>query len=186
MIGYLEGEVKHSAKGKIILYCNGVGFIIHLPENITLGQKDKVSLFIHTHLREDNLSLFGFTTPEDLDLFETLISVSGVGPKIGLSLFSHATSENIINAIQSSNLSFFTAISGVGKKTAQRIILDLKSKVGKGDVNMDNLEGASELVDSLISLGFQKTEIGKIITNVDQSLDISGQIKSALKLLRQK
>jgi Holliday junction DNA helicase RuvA len=184
MIGYLDGTIKFASKGKLIIYTGGIGFTVNTPTNISFLEGQKASLYIHTHLRDDNLSLFGFATPQDLDLFELLITVSGVGPKIALSIFSQSSSENVINAIQSSNLNFFTAISGVGKKTAQRLILDLKAKVGKGDVNMSNLEGASEFVDSLVSLGFQRSEVAAIISQVDMSGSLSDQVKSALKLLR--
>lgn len=186
MIGYLEGTVKYSTVGKVILFCNGIGFTVHLPSNLNFSEGSQTHLYIHTHLREDNLALFGFSTPEDLSLFETLIGVSGIGPKIGLAMFSSATAEMIKQAISGSNLNFFTSIPGIGKKTAQRVILDLKSKISKGDVNMDNLEGNSELVESLVGLGFQKTEISKIITQVDSTQSISSQIRSALKLLNQK
>lgn len=184
MIGYLEGEIKYSGKGRVILFANGIGFTVFIPSSLRLLENDFAKLYIHTHLREDNLSLFGFATADDLDLFELLISVSGVGPKIGLAIFAVASAENIINAIDSSNLTFFNAISGVGKKTAQKIILDLKSKVSKGEINMKNLEGSSELVDSLVSLGFQKQEISSVISGIDTSLSLSDQIKAALKLLR--
>jgi len=183
MIGYLEGEIKYATTGKVILFANGIGFTVFTPSCIKLQANQKTQLYIHTHIREDNLALFGFSSPEDLDLFEKLISVSGIGPKIGLAMFSAASASTISQAISTSNLVFFTAIPGVGKKTAQRVILDLKSKISKGDVNMDNLEGSSELADSLISLGFQKTEIGKIITQIDQTESIESQIKSALQLL---
>lgn len=183
MIGYLEGIIKHYQIGKVILFANGIGFTVGIPTNLNFLVGDSSSLYIHTHLRDDNLSLFGFKTAEDLNLFELLISVSGVGPKIGLGIFSQSTAENIQQAIQQSNLNFFTSISGVGKKTAQRLILDLKSKVGKGDINMQNLEGDSELVKSLIGLGFQKTEVNSIISQVDSSLDLSAQIRTSLKLL---
>lgn len=184
MIGYLEGEIKYATKGKIILFANGIGFTVFLPGNLNFLNKSKAELYIHTHLREDNLSLFGFASPQDLDLFELLISVSGVGPKIGLAIFTAATSENILKAIETSNLSFFNSISGVGKKTAQKIILDLKSKVSKGDINFKNLEGSSELVESLISLGFQKQEITPIMADIDTSLPLGTQVKNALNLLR--
>ncbi len=184
MIGYLEGEIKYSGKGRVILFANGIGFTIFIPTSLSLIEADQAKLFIHTHLRDDNLSLFGFSTPEDLDLFELLISVSGVGPKIGLAIFGVSSSDNIIKAIESSNLTFFNSISGVGKKTAQKIILDLKSKVSKGEINMKNLEGESELVDSLISLGFQKQEVSSVISGIDTSLPLQSQIKEALKLLR--
>ena len=184
MIGYLEGTVKYTSIGKIILFANGVGFTVHLPNNLSCKEREKVTLFIHTHIREDNLSLFGFKTSQDLDIFELLLTVSGVGPKIALAMLTSSTEENIRNAISESNLGFFSSISGVGKKTAQKIILDLKSKIGKGDVNMGNLEGNSELVDSLISLGFQKNEISSVYSKIDSSLPLGLQVKTALKLLR--
>jgi len=101
-------------------------------------------------------------------------------------MFSVATSENIGKAISQSNLAFFTSIPGIGKKSAQKIILDLKSKIGKGEIDISKLEGDSELIDSLISLGFQKTEIISILPQVDQSLETTIQIRSALKLLHKK
>lgn len=184
MIGYLEGKVKSVGKNKVILFANGIGFTVFVPSSLVFNQGDSAKLFIHTHLREDNLSLFGFAVATDLDLFELLITVSGVGPKIGLAIFAAATSENILKAIESSNLGFFSSISGVGKKTAQKIILDLNSKISRGEINFKNLEGSSELVDSLVSLGFQKPEISSILIDVDTSQPLGTQVKSALKLLR--
>jgi Holliday junction DNA helicase RuvA len=184
MIGYLEGQVKYATQGKIILFANGIGFTVHLPSNLNFLEKQPATLYIHTHLREDNLALFGFKTSADLDIFELLITVSGVGPKIALSMLSSSTEDNIKKAIMESNLAFFSSISGVGKKTAQKIILDLKSKIGKGDVNMSNLEGNSDLIDSLLSLGFQKGEISSIYSQIDSSLPLGAQVKSALNLLK--
>jgi len=184
MIGYLEGTVKFATQGKIILFANGIGFTVHLPSNLHFLENQKATLFIHTHLREDNLALFGFVNSADLDIFELLLTVSGVGPKIALAMLSSSTESNIKKAITESNLAFFSSISGVGKKTAQKIILDLKSKIGKGDVNMSNLEGNSELIDSLIALGFQKGEISSIYSKIDSSLPLGSQVKAALKLLR--
>jgi len=121
-----------------------------------------------------------------LELFEKLISVSGIGPKTALNMFSVASCENIEKAIIQSNIVFFTSIPGIGKKSSQKIILDLKSKLGKGELDLSKLEGDSELIDSLISLGFQKSEIITILPQMDQSQDITTQIKSALKLLNRK
>ncbi len=183
MIGYLEGVIKHAQKNKVLLFTGGVGYAVFIPENHGLKENDKIELYIHTHFRDNELSLFGFKTADQLSLFEILINVSGVGPKTALNIFSNSTPEKIINAITESNLMFFTSISGVGKKTGQRIILDLKSKLSKGDISLSKLEGNSELSQSLISLGFQKTEINSIITKLDTSTPIENQIKQALKLL---
>lgn len=184
MIGYLEGKIKYATLGKIILFANGIGFTVSLPSNLNFLEGQQAELYIHTHIREDDLSLYGFKSSSDLNIFELLLTVSGVGPKIALAMLTQSTEQNIKNAISESNLGFFSSISGVGKKTAQKIILDLKSKIGKGDVNMSNLEGNSELVDSLISLGFQKGEISSIYSQIDSSLPLGSQVKNALKLLR--
>ncbi len=183
MIGYLEGQIKHYAKGKALLFAGGIGFAVFTPSTYAFSKGIKVELFIHTHLRDDNLSLFGFKTAEELDLFELLITVSGVGPKTALNIFDFGTPEKITDAIKDSNLTFFTSISGLGKKTAQKIILDLKSKISKGDISLAKLEGDNELVDSLLSLGFQKSEIGKVIGKIDSTEPLPSQIKNALKLL---
>ena len=183
MIGFIEGVIKHAQKNKVLIYTGGVGYAVFTPENHGLNQNDKTELFIHTHFRDNELSLFGFKTAQELDLFEILINVSGVGPKTALNIFSTSTPDRIITAISESNLLFFTSISGVGKKTGQRIILDLKSKLSKGDISLSKLEGDSELSQSLISLGFQKTEINTIVSKIDTSTPIESQIKQALRLL---
>lgn len=185
MIGYLAGEVRYSEMGKIILFTSGVGFNVFVPDNLDILLGDKLDLYIHTHLREDNISLFGFKDPDELSLFEQLISVSGVGPKSALAIFSASTVQNITSAITQGNLAFFTSVPGIGKKSGQKIILELKTKIGKGDVDLGKLEGNSDLVDSLLALGFQKTEIQKVIPEIDPVLPISQQVKTALKLLRQ-
>ncbi len=183
MIGYIEGLIKYASKNKLLVFTGGVGYAIFIPENHGLKVGDKVSLFVHTHFRDNELSLFGFKTGQELELFEILINVSGVGPKTALNIFSTSTPDNIINAISQSNLIFFTSISGVGKKTGQRIILDLKTKLSKGDISLDKLAGDSELSQSLISLGFQKSEINNIVSKIDTTDKIENQIKQALKLL---
>lgn len=183
MIGYLEGVIKNSQKNKVLIFTGGVGYAVFIPENHGLKENDKTNLFIHTHFRDNELSLFGFKTADELNLFEILINVSGVGPKTALNIFSNSTPDRIITAISDSNLLFFTSISGVGKKTGQRIILDLKSKLSKGDISLSKLEGDSELSQSLISLGFQKSEINSIISKIDTNSSTESQIKQALKLL---
>ncbi len=183
MIGYIEGVIKNTQKSKVLIFTGGVGYAVFIPENHGLKENDTISLYIHTHFRDNELSLFGFKTADELNLFEILINVSGVGPKTALNIFSTSTPDRIIAAISESNLLFFTSISGVGKKTGQRIILDLKSKLSKGDISLSKLEGDSELSLSLISLGFQKTEINTIVSKIDTSTPIENQIKQALRLL---
>ncbi len=184
MIGFIEGTIRYAQKNKVLIFTAGVGYSVFVSESHGLNVNDKASLYIHTHFRDNELSLFGFKTADELNLFEVLINVSGVGPKTALNIFSASTPDKVITAIKNSNLSFFTSISGVGKKTGQRIILDLKTKLSKGDINLNKLEGDSQLSDSLISLGFQKNEINSVLPKIDVSNSIEDQIKLALKLLR--
>lgn len=184
MIGYIEGVIKNSQKNKVLVFTGGVGYAVFIPENHGLKENNKINLYIHTHFRDNELSLFGFKTADELNLFEILINVSGVGPKTALNIFSTSTPDKIITAISDSNLLFFTSISGVGKKTGQRIILDLKSKMSKGDISLSKLEGDNQLSQSLLSLGFQKSEINTILPKIDSSEPIEIQVKQALKLLR--
>ncbi len=185
MIGYLEGKVIFAEKGKVILFCNGIGFIVSTPHNLNFTKSQEVQLFIHTHIREDDLALYGFQTAEDLKLFDTLISVSGVGPKIALTMLSVSSEETIKNAIISSDLAFFSSVPGVGKKTAQKIILDLRSKITKTDLDISKLEEDSDFTNSLVSLGFRKSEVASIYSKIDPSLPLDQKVKTALKLLKQ-
>ena len=140
--------------------------------------------FIHTHVREDAITLYGFTTKKELVLFETIISVSGIGPKIGLTLISATTPESIENAIRQSDVAFFTAIPGIGKKGAQRLIVDLKNKFSKTDLDLNSFSENSDLTLALSNLGFKATEIKSILPKIDHNQNLENQIKDSLKLLR--
>lgn len=184
MIGFLSGIVKSVSGSKAILNVGGVGYTVSLPTNHGLTPNQPAQLYIHTHVREDEISLYGFSQESSLDLFEKLLGVSGVGPKSALTILSAAAPDHIKQAIIGSNLAFFTAISGIGKKGAQKIILELKPKLGRGQADLANLEGNSELDQALTNLGFSKNEIVSVISRIDQTEELGLQIKKALKLLR--
>jgi holliday junction DNA helicase RuvA len=184
MIGFLSGVVKSISLNQIILDIHGVGYRISTPNNIKAANSDKLDLYIHTHVREDALTLYGFSTQKELNLFETLISVSGIGPKIGLTLLSATTPEAIENAIRLSDVNFFTAIPGIGKKGAQRLIVDLKTKLTKIDLDLNSFSENSDLTLALSNLGFKASEIKSVLSKVDSNDSLENQIKSALKFLR--
>jgi len=184
MIGFLSGFVKSIRGHQAIIVTGGVGYSVNLPGNLNLLPNQEVELYIHTHVREDALTLYGFKDESSLDLFEKLLTVSGVGPKSAQAIVSAGSAEVIKKAIESSNLNFFTAISGIGKKSAQKIIIDLKSKLSKSETDMAALEGNTQLSDALTQLGFTKTEIISVSSDIDFTADLSLQIKQALKLLR--
>lgn len=184
MIGFLSGQVIHTQTGSIILNVAGVGYQVAVVKNIPVSNQ-KISLFIHTHVKEDNISLFGFNSQEELDLFKNLISVSGVGPKIALTILSSGTEKDIVSAIKNSSVDFFSAVPGIGKKTAQKLIIDLRSKLENSLVDLSTLDQDSSLVAGLVGLGFAKQEIQKIAPKIKPNLKLSEQIKLALKLLNQ-
>lgn len=184
MIGFLSGIPQQFSSSEIILNVSGVGYRIQTKKDLTIIPDQTLNLFIHTHVREDAITLFGFTTKKELELFETIISVSGIGPKIGLTLISATTPESIENAIRQSDVTFFTSIPGIGKKGAQRLIVDLKNKFSKSDLDLNSFSENSDLTLALTNLGFKASEIKSILTKVDHTKTLENQIKDSLKLLR--
>ena len=186
MIGFLSGIVHDVTANKAIVVVHDVGYRVSVPATLGLLVGQPVSLFIHTHVKEDDISLYGFTDQQSLNLFETLISISGIGPKIGLTLLSAATPSNIKQAIDSDNVSFFTSIPGIGKKGAQKIIIEAKSKISRQDTDLSSLNQTDDLSQALLSLGFLSSEFQPILTQVDRTQPLSTQIRQVLKQLNRK
>lgn len=188
MIGLLTGNVVYKTNISVILDVSGVGYKVLLPESIltTLSLQDSKTLFIYTHVREEALDLYGFLSPEDLRLFEYLIGVSGVGPKSALGVFSVGDRSAIIKAIATGDVSFFTSVPRLGKKNAQKIIIELKSKLGSTE-DLDLSEGDSknsDVAEALQGLGFTKQEAQQAIAALDgQARTPEQQIRLALKYL---
>jgi len=189
MIGFLKGTVELLDRPFVLIDVNGVGYRVLVSGNVLskLTKGDKVRIFTYTYVREDALELFGFWELEDLKLFESLISVSGIGPKTALNIFSFGSRGEIIEAIVKSDTSFFTSVPRLGTKNAQRIIIDLKNKMGAGsDVDLsgkDLLENA-EVVDALKNFGFTVGEAQKVVREIKTSgLSLDEKIKLALRAL---
>jgi holliday junction DNA helicase RuvA len=132
MIGFLRGQVVRATGEQVVVDVSGVGYLISIPA--TAREKvgpvgSKVELHVHTHVREDQLALFGFGTPEELELFELLIQVDGVGPKVGLAILSSASIEVLKRAILSEDVGPIRRAPGVGPRTAQKVIIDLRPKL---------------------------------------------------------
>lgn len=162
MIGYLKGEVKSISADSFIILSGGVGYVVLAPSQLTSTQKvgDETEVYVYTHVREDQLSLFGFSLQEELNFFKMLLSVSGIGPKVALAIISSAPVEKIKSSISIGDPSMLSAVSGVGKKTAEKAVIELRGKLGlisSGEV-FDN-DGANEVIEALLGLGFQKNEI---------------------------
>jgi holliday junction DNA helicase RuvA len=160
MIGYLKGRVIDRGLSRLILEVSGVGYEVNIPSNLDLSG-DEIELFIHTHVREDQISLFGFKMPEEISFFKLLLSVSGIGPKVALAILGSAPLERLMDSISKNDPSLLSAVSGVGKKTAEKAIIELKGKIGSLDFSGgDYVESDStEIIEALLGLGFLKPEI---------------------------
>lgn len=191
MIGHLNGKIISIKPTQILLDVNGVGYRVNISINTfeKISDQEKVSLYIFTSVKEDSISLFGFFTESEKEMFELLISISGIGPKLALSILSGITIENLKDAIQSANVGRITSIPGVGKKTAERLILELKSKtdsitVEGGSVTASSI--TSEAIAALLTLGYNVKTAEKVVRDVlDEKPDSSIEelIKNALAKL---
>jgi Holliday junction DNA helicase RuvA len=164
---------------KVVLDVNGIGYEVNIPVSTfeklpELGKHAR--LLTHLHVREDILSLYGFWDDEDRKLFQMLISISGVGPRVGIAVLSGVSADEFVKAVANENVSILTKVPGIGKKTAQRLIMELKDKLTDG-VEMshvpapaDKLNVVDEAVSALVSLGYRKFEAQKIVEKVARSV----------------
>jgi holliday junction DNA helicase RuvA len=194
MIAGVKGIIESVGSNWIIVDVNGISFQVFVPTSTlssltTVGQP--VRLHTHLHVREDNLSLFGFGSARDLAVFETLITVKGIGPKLGLAMLSAMNSEQLSSAIASGDTAMLTAVPGIGKKTADRIVLELKDKIGGSwaiSGEMESVQGNGDVVSALTSLGYSVVEATRAVATFPSSpgLSLEEKIKLALKYLGSK
>lgn len=189
MIGFVIGTLEILQRPFIFVNVNGVGYKILVSEKTygKLTKEDKIKVFTYTYVRDDALELFGFLEAEDLALFENLITVSGVGPKTAMNIFSFGDRKDIVEAIVKGDVSFFSSVPRLGTKNAQKIIIELKNKFGgTGDINLTGVDmsGSEEVVVALKGFGFTSKEIHDAIKNVKKNgQEVTETIKLALKYL---
>lgn len=186
MIGIIKGIVEYREDPYLIVDVNGVGYRILVSATTSAVPGQTIKLFTHTHVREDLLELYGFLEPQDLKVFEYLISVSGVGCKTALTVFSVGSRKEIINAITSNDVIFFTAVPRLGKKNAQKIIIELKNKLGgEGDFDLSQSnDEINEVVVALTSLGFTSMEAHLAIKKLNGAGEtVAEKVRLALKQL---
>lgn len=163
MISYLSGTIQEKDEKNLTLNVNGVGYLVAAAKNLLekLQYGELIELYIHTHVREDAISLYGFQTKEELQFFELLLTVSGVGPKSALEMLNSPISKTR-QAIASKNAAYLTQIPGIGKKTAERIIVDLQGKI-KEDILLEENEEQNvaneDIVRALIALGYHRQQV---------------------------
>lgn len=195
MYDYIKGEIVEISPTEVILECNGIGYsiMISLQTYDALKERDEAKVYIYHHIREDEEQFYGFATKNERELFKLLISVSGVGVGSARMMLSSLTDEEIRNAILSENVRTIKSIKGIGMKTAQRLILDLKDKIVKGaGVEAAELtvptknHNIDEATTALLNLGFSKVNINKILPEIlKESPDASIEtiIREGLKRL---
>lgn len=184
MISYLEGTIIHSSPSYIIVNVNGVGYkVFAVPELLGKPVGQPVKLFTYHKSTDEGQSLFGFPSASVLEFFELLLTVSGIGPKSALSIISSGEISILREAIAKQDTAFFSQMGGIGKKTAERIIVELKDKIGQLPGADSQITGSSDVFDALIGLGYATHEARRVLTELDRSLPIDQQLKQALKLL---
>jgi len=195
MISHLRGKLVQKNPTEIVIDVNGVGYLVNIPLS-TFEKIDKldgeVHILTYLHVREDAMVLFGFATEAEREIFRMLISISGIGPKIAQGILSGISTNDLREAVLINNIDAMTSISGVGRKTAERIILELKNKLGKLEVaespvtpTSRQLKARSEAVIALMSLGFNRSSAEQAVRTVlnestSKDLSVEELIKRAL------
>jgi Holliday junction DNA helicase RuvA len=193
MIGYLKGQLLQKKPNMLLIDVHGVGYEVFIPLTSFYelpGEGGEVSLRIHTHVREDALTLFGFHTQREKDLFLKLISISGIGPKLAIAILSGAQVEEIAQAISEGNLVRLTAIPGVGRKTAERLVLELKAQVtafllpeqmeaARGTNAPSPLE--EDILSALVNLGYPRASAEKALSVVLRSAECERTFEEVLR-----
>lgn len=191
MYEYIQGKVAELTPANVVIDTNGVGYFINISLNTysALSGKENAVVFIHQVIREDANTLYGFYNKTERDIFRLLISVSGIGSNTARMMLSSLSPNEISEAILSGNVKLLNSIKGIGAKTAQRVIVDLKDKVGKSGLADDFFASQSntnreEALSALVMLGFAKNTVEKVLDKLlkaDPSLEVEELVKKALK-----
>src|SRR4249919_3448182 len=168
MIARLRGRISGRAGSGLIVDVNGVGYLVNATPSVQRLGDGEVTIEIHTVVREDALQLFGFATADERELFELLLGVSGVGPKVALAILSGSTPAELRRAIARDDVTRFQAIPGLGLKTAQRVVLELKAAVADATAAGTDLAAR----DALIELGWSLLDADRVLSDVDPSLPL--------------
>lgn len=180
MYGYIKGLIKEVTPNYIILDNNGIGYLVITPNPYHYQLEDEAIVHIYQHVREDNITLYGFYSPESKQLFLQLISVKGIGPKTALSILATNQNNEVIAAIEHGDIKFLSKFPGIGPKSSQQIILDLKGKL----IATNKLVITNEVSDAekaLIALGYKKAQIKKALSIIDTNTSVEDIIRQALK-----
>ena len=184
MYDYIKGIVTNIVSNAIVLDNNGIGYLIYTPNPYSFQEGNEYKVFVFQNVKEDEISLYGFKSVEEKELFLKLISVKGLGPKMTLPILATGSVAGVVDAIERENILYLKKFPKIGDKVAKQIILDLKGKLGvitTGEVVDSN--SYEELIEVLKGLGYKEKEFKSVINKVDINLSIEDQVKEALKLL---
>jgi Holliday junction DNA helicase RuvA len=168
------------AGAALVVDVNGVGYLVHATPTVHRLGDGEITVEVHTIVREDALQLYGFATGEERELFELLLGVNGVGPKVALAIVSGSTPAELRRAIARDDVKRFQAIPGIGLKTAQRVVLELKEKLPLVDAVADDGAGLTAR-DALVELGWSLVDAERALAEVDSSLPVEEQVRNALR-----
>ena len=181
MYGYIKGEIVDISSDYVILDNGGVGYLIHTANPYSFDINKEYTIYLYQYVREDEISLYGFKSMDEKELFLKLIGVKGLGCKMALPMLATGSTQGIIDAIERENILYLKKFPKIGDKVARQIILDLKGKLAPSQDSSEPVN--NELIEVLKSLGYKVADINKVVKNVDPSLELEDQIKEALKLL---
>ena len=180
MIARLRGRVVARAGAAIVVDVGGVGYLVAATPRVSARVGEEATVETYLHVREDALQLYGFATADERELFELLLGVSGVGPKVALAIVSGSTPVELRRAIAREDTACFEAIPGIGRKTAQRVVLELREKMAI-PVDAGMASGAVVARDALVELGWSIVDAERALSGVDESLPVEEQVRAALK-----
>jgi len=190
MIATVEGILEYRGNDSVIINVGGIGFRVYVPSSTSsqLGAvKGRVSLYTHLHVREDSISLYGFTSSEELTLFRSLISVTGIGAKLALTVLSALNPEQLVMAITSGDVDLLSQTPGIGKKIASRLVVELRGKLEKEwkEVALPMAPENADVIAALTGLGYSVAEATKAISRLPDSdgLSLEEKIRMALQQL---
>ena len=185
MYSYIKGIVTEISSNYIVIDNNGIGYLVFTPNPFSFKENEEVKVHIYQHIREDEMSFYGFKTLEEKELFLKLMSVKGIGPKMTLPILATGSISGIVDAIERENILYLKKFSKIGDKVAKQIILDLKGKLNisiseSEDIKSDNTD---ELIEVLLGLGYKMPDIKRVLPNINKEEEIGNQVKEALRLM---
>jgi Holliday junction DNA helicase RuvA len=197
MIAIIHGALVYKSIDHIIIDVGGIGYRVFIPLSTfySLPEEGEIKIYTHTHVREDALSLYGFLTLEEKELFATLITISGVGPKLAVNILSHIPVNDLKRAIAGGDVARLSSLPGIGKKTAERLILELKDRLKSAERDLPEEKTSSfgfktenllnDVISAMVNLGYKESQARKVLENMElaPNATMEDTLKGALKLL---